>query len=59
MPTLEEFAAQQPADYYSEAELIELYQQEHGGQGAGQGGRADSRSAARRRQRLRERPSRR
>lgn len=46
-PTLEEFAAQQPADYYSQAELIELYQAQHG--------KADSRSATRRRQRLRER----
>jgi site-specific recombinase XerD len=47
IPTLDEFAAQQPADYYTEAELIELYQEQHG--------QADSRSAARRRQRLRER----
>lgn len=47
VPTLDEFAAQQPADYYNEAELIELYQEQHG--------QADSRSAARRRQRLRER----
>jgi site-specific recombinase XerD len=47
VPTLDEFAAQQPADYYTEAELIELYQEQHG--------QADSRSAARRRQRLRER----
>lgn len=45
--TLDEFAAQQPTDYYSQAELIELYQEQHGA--------ADSRSAARRRQRLRER----
>ncbi len=51
VPTLDEFAAQQPADYYSEAELIELYQEQYGGQS----GQADSRSAARRRQRLRER----
>ncbi len=50
-PTLDEFAAQQPADYYTEAELIELYQEQYGGQS----GQADSRSAARRRQRLRER----
>jgi len=47
IPTLEEFAAQQPADYYSEAELIALHQAEYG--------QADSRSTARRRQRLRER----
>lgn len=47
VPTLEAFAAQQPADYYSEAELVELYQSTHGG--------IDARSAARRRQRLRER----
>ncbi len=46
-PTLEEFAAQQPADFYSEAELVALYQAEFG--------QADSRSTARRRQRLRER----
>ncbi|MBK9363087.1 MAG: hypothetical protein IPM99_19275 [Rubrivivax sp.] len=46
-PTLDEFAAQQPADYYTEAELIGLYQQQFG--------QTDSRSAARRRQRLRER----
>jgi len=51
VPTLDEFAAQQPADYYTEAELIELYQEEYGQQS----GQADSRSAARRRQRLRER----
>ena len=47
IPTLEEFAAQQPADYHSEAELIALYQAEFG--------QADARSTARRRQRLRER----
>lgn len=47
VPTLDEFAAQQPHDYYSESELIELYQEQHGV--------ADSRSTARRRQRLRER----
>ncbi len=47
IPTLDEFAAQQPADYYTEAELIALYQKQHG--------HADARSAARRRQRLRER----
>jgi site-specific recombinase XerD len=51
VPTLDEFAAQQPADFYTEAELIELYQEEYGQQS----GQADSRSAARRRQRLRER----
>lgn len=44
-PTLDEFAAEQPADFYSEAELVELYQAQYG--------RVDSRSAARRRQRLR------
>ena len=47
VPPLEEFAAQQPADFYSEAELIALYQAAYG--------QADSRSTARRRQRLRER----
>jgi site-specific recombinase XerD len=47
VPTLREFAAQQPADYYTEAELIALYQEQHNP--------TDSRSAARRRQRLRER----
>ena len=47
VPTLEEFAAQQPADYYSEAELVALYQQRFA--------LARSGSAARRRQRLRER----
>jgi site-specific recombinase XerD len=31
VPTLDEFAAQQPHDYYSESELIELYQEQHGG----------------------------
>lgn len=46
-PTLEAFAAQQPADFYSEAELIALYNE--------QVGAIDARSAARRRQRLRER----
>ena len=46
-PSLDEFRAQQPADYYSESDLIELYQEAHG--------RLDARSAARRRQRLRER----
>ena len=47
VPTLAEFAAQQPADFHSEAELIGLYQ--------AQFGHTDSRSTARRRQRLRER----
>lgn len=47
VPTLAEFSAEQPADFYTEAELIELYQ--------AQFDRADSRSSARRRQRLRER----
>jgi site-specific recombinase XerD len=47
VPTLDEFAAQQPVDYYSEAELIELYREQFV--------QADSRSPARRRQRLRER----
>lgn len=47
VPTLEEFAAQQPEDFYSQAELIELYQEQYG--------RQASRSTARRRQRLRER----
>jgi site-specific recombinase XerD len=47
IPTLEEFAADQPADYYSEAELIALHQERYGS--------TDARSAARRRQRLRER----
>lgn len=51
IPTLDEFAAQQPADYHSEAELIALYQEAYGTQS----GQADARSAARRRQRLRER----
>jgi len=44
-PTLDEFRAQQPADFYSESELIELYQAKHGA--------LDSRSTARRRERLR------
>ena len=46
-PTLAEFAARQPADYYTEAELVALYEAEHG--------RVDARSATRRKQRLRER----
>ena len=45
--TLEEFRQQFDDDFYSEAELLELYQAEHG--------KADSRSSTRRRQRLRER----
>ena len=47
LPTLEEFRARQGSDFYSEAELIELYEAEFG--------RLDARSTARRRQRLRER----
>ena len=47
VPTLQAFAAQQPADFYSEAELLALYQEVFG--------QVDSRSTARRRQRLRER----
>jgi site-specific recombinase XerD len=47
VPTLVEFSAEQPADFYTEAELIELYQ--------AQFDQTDSRSSARRRQRLRER----
>jgi len=46
-PTLDEFRAEQPADFYSEAELVELYQASHGSENA--------RSPARRRQRLRAR----
>ncbi len=46
-PTLDAFRLSFDDDFYSEAELLELYQQEHG--------RPDSRSSARRRQRLRER----
>ena len=46
-PTLDEFREQQPPDFYSEAELIALYQASHGA--------LDSRSAARRRERLRDR----
>ena len=46
-PTLEEFGRRQPADFYSEAELIDLYQAEFGA--------GDSASPARRKQRLRER----
>lgn len=47
VPTLDEFRARQPPDFYSEDELVALYEAEHGG--------VDARSAARRRQRLRER----
>jgi site-specific recombinase XerD len=46
-PSLEEFAATQPPDYYTEAELVALYQEAHG--------RHDAQSAARRRERLRAR----
>lgn len=49
LPTLEEFAEQQPADYFSQAELQELYQATY------DNSRPNSRSSARRRQRLRER----
>jgi site-specific recombinase XerD len=48
-PTLEAFRAQQPADYYSEAELLDLYRAEHGASGR------QAQTAGRRRQRLRER----
>ena len=48
-PTLEEFAEQQAADFYSQAELLELYQAEYAN------AKPDARSSARRRQRLRER----
>jgi site-specific recombinase XerD len=47
VPTLAEFAAKLPADFYSEAELIGLHQARFGQTGSG--------STARRRQRLRER----
>lgn len=47
VPTLDEFAARQPEDFYSEAELVELYEEQYG--------RADAQGAERRRQRLRER----
>lgn len=47
VPTLEEFAAEQPEDFYSEAELVTLYTEQYGS--------VDSRSTTRRRQRLRER----
>ncbi len=46
-PSLDTFRAQQPEDFYSEAELLELYQATHGA--------PDARSSARRRQRLRAR----
>ena len=46
-PSLDEFRQQFDEDFFSEAELLELYEAEHG--------KADSRSSARRRQRLRER----
>ena len=46
-PTLESFREQFPPDFYSESELVELYQTEHGA--------TDARSAARRRERLRAR----
>ena len=41
IPALEAFAAEQPADYYSESELVALYQEQYGA--------LDARSAARRR----------
>jgi hypothetical protein len=47
VPSLEAFAASQPPDFYSEAELQALHAQIHG--------RPDARDSARRRQRLRER----
>jgi len=46
-PTLDEFRARQPADFYSEIELIELYEAEFGGR--------EARNSTRRKQRLRER----
>jgi site-specific recombinase XerD len=49
VPTLEEFAERHPADFYSQSELLELYQAEFGS------AKPDARSSARRRQRLRER----
>jgi hypothetical protein len=45
VPTLDEFRALQPEDYYSESELIDLYH--------GEFGHLDARSLSRRRQRLR------
>ena len=47
VPTLDQFAAQVPPDYYSQAELIELYESQFG--------RARASSAPARRQRLRQR----
>lgn len=49
VPSLAEFAAEQPPDYYTETELIELYREQFG-QAKPRAG-----STARRRQRLRER----
>ena len=49
-PTLEEFRDRQPPDFYTEADLIELYQAEFADRN-----QRDSRSPARRKQRLRER----
>jgi site-specific recombinase XerD len=49
-PTLEEFRDRQSPDFYTEAELIELYQTEFADRS-----HRDSRSPARRKQRLRER----
>ena len=46
-PSLEEFRTQHPPDFYAEAELVELYQAEHGA--------LPSRSSGRRKQRLRTR----
>lgn len=46
-PSLDDFRAQQPEDFYSEAELLELYTATHGA--------PDARSGTRRRQRLRTR----
>lgn len=46
-PSLDEFRRDFDEDFYSEAELLALYQETHG--------KTDARSAARRRQRLRER----
>ena len=47
VPSLDEYRAKLPADFYSEAELVELHRAEFGA--------ADARSPVRRRQRLRER----
>lgn len=46
-PSLDDFRAQQPEDFYSEAELLALYEARHGA--------PDARSGTRRRQRLRAR----